>query len=193
MYVFEKNNKKQEYTRLKVYMMCRKKTEGLRVEGGAMTQKLWQLIHEKCILFGHFAVDNIILLNEITFASYIYNVPCYISHLPSSCTWGVPALPKMAVIFLYAVKWKVNIHCLISCFNICNVYLICLSYYPSLFFGHFRGHVWKIGVWLMETIAIHCQGPYALWKPALFVSLLWKELGYLFPCILLRFGNTLQE
>lgn len=36
----------------------------------------------------------------------------------------------------------------------------------------------------METIAIHCQGPYVLWKPALFVSLLWKELGYFFPCIL---------
>lgn len=30
----KRTNKKQEYTRLKVYMMCWKKTEGLRVEGG---------------------------------------------------------------------------------------------------------------------------------------------------------------
>lgn len=30
----KRTSKKQDYMRLKVYMMCRKKTAGLRVEGG---------------------------------------------------------------------------------------------------------------------------------------------------------------
>lgn len=38
----------------------------------------------------------------------------------------------------------------------------------------------------MEIIAMHCQGLYVLWKPALFVSLLWKELGYFFLFILIE-------
>lgn len=42
MYVFKKNKQETRVHEVNsLYMMCRKKTEGLRVEGGgAMTQKL---------------------------------------------------------------------------------------------------------------------------------------------------------